>query len=715
MLNGLKAIEKKNIPNDILSGVIIGLVSIPISMGYAQIAGLPAIYGLYGSVLPTLLFAFFTSSRQFIFGVDAAPAALIGGALASLEIVSGSEQAVRVVPLLTFYVSIWLFLFYLFKADRLTEFVSMPVMGGFVSGICTTIILMQIPKLFGGSPGTGELHELLLHIIKEAQSGFNLPSFMLGIFSIAIILAFKKFCPKFPMPIVIMLGFAVLQYFTGFAAKYNIQTLPEVTNSIHNFHALDFRALELTEGLGASLSIAIVIMAESLLAENNFAMRNGYKIRERGEILSFFVSNISSGIIGCCPVNGSVSRTAMNEQYGGKSQIVSIVSALTMGIIVLFFTGFISYLPIPILTAIIICALLGAIEFDLAKKLAKINKQELAIFIFAFLGVLVFGTIYGVIIGVILSFVNVVIREGNPPRAFLGVVQGRGGFFDLESNENARAIEGAVIYRFRANLFFANVKEFRKDIEASVQPGTKCIIVEASGISSIDTTGAETLESIYKSLKEQGIRFYLTEHTREVNHLLRKLGLGYIIDEGCARRTISGALRAEGYHKPYPLELRENDAKNYMPNFKEQLLHEFEWAYGEEAEERVEQYTNEILENAKKRNVTESELLKLTNLWKGLGSFDEDMLLESLEMHLDELVQSTGIDEERLARSIEMRREAIYQYVKDEDEEVFKLLRNRRHEHMHKLRDHAPKLYKRMHDYHEEIVKSREDKQNEEE
>ena len=146
----LQHYEKKNLPKDICAGIIIMAVSIPISMGYAQIAGLPAVYGLYGSVFPILLFALFSTSPQFIFGVDAAPAALIGGALIDLHIESGSEAALKVVPVLTLFVAVWLLAFYLMKAGKLVNYISAPVMGGFITGICTTIILMQVPKLFGG-------------------------------------------------------------------------------------------------------------------------------------------------------------------------------------------------------------------------------------------------------------------------------------------------------------------------------------------------------------------------------------------------------------------------------------------------------------------------------------------------------------------------------------------------------------------------------------
>lgn len=714
MFKGLKAISLKNIPNDIISGIIIALVSIPISMGYAQIAGLPAVYGLYGSVVPIILFAIFSSSPQYIFGVDAAPCAVIGGAIASLEIVLGSEQAIKVVPVLTFFTAVWLLLFRIVNAGRLTEYVSTPVMGGFISGICATIIFMQIPKLFGGTAATGEIVELAVGIFEQAKSSFNVASLLIGVGAIAIILVSKKFIPKFPMPVLVMLLSAGLQYFTGFADKLGIATLPAVEKGLGKLIVPDFSSISVVEGLGLSLTVAVIIMAETVLAENSFATKNNYKIDDNNEVLTFSIANFASAFVGCCPTNGSLSRTSMNEQYGGKSQLVSLVAGGTMALILLFGTGFIQFLPVPVLTAIVVCALLGAIEFDLAKKLYKVNKKEFVIFIAAFLGVLVFGTIYGVIIGVILSFVSVIIRESDPPRSFLGVIQGRGGFYSIENNPNARKIKGVVIYRFSANLFFANVKEFREDIESAIDDETKCVIVDSGGITSIDTTGAEMLESLIKQLREKNINFYLCEHIRDVNNQLRKLGLGHIIEEGYARRTISAALRAEGFEKPYPVILSDDEIDGNVPNFKEQLLHEFEWAFGDEAQERIDSFTQEILDNADKLNLDEDDWTELSaTLWNGLGSFDEDLLLEALELRVAELSETTGIEEETLAHKIEQRRERIYQYVKSVDAEAFGMLRAHRHDLMHKLKEHSPELHAALHSYHEEIVKARENEKNE--
>ena len=208
----LKNYKKEYLPKDILSGIIMAAVSIPISMGYAQIAGVPAVYGLYGSVLPILLFAMLSTSKQFIFGVDAAPAAIVGAALSTLGVTAESAQALQYVPLIALFTGLWVLLFYLLHADKIVDFISTPVMGGFITGICTTIILMQAPKLMGSAAGTGELFELSEHIW-EALHHINAAALVMGIVALAILVVSKRLVPKFPMAVVLMVTGALFTYF----------------------------------------------------------------------------------------------------------------------------------------------------------------------------------------------------------------------------------------------------------------------------------------------------------------------------------------------------------------------------------------------------------------------------------------------------------------------------------------------------------------------
>lgn len=559
---------------DIPAGIIIALVSIPISMGYAQVAGLPAVYGLYGSLLPILCFGLFSSSPQIIFGVDAAPAALVCGMLATLGITAGSVQAQRIIPVITLATSMWLFLFYLIRADRFVNYISTPVMGGFVSGISSTIILMQAPKLFGGVPGTGEMIELLAHLIQEIVEHFHLLSFLIGLSTIIVIQIIRKVCPKLPISVILM-GIGAYVSWKFPVKEYGVQLLPAVRAGLPQLSLPELHILSdyLQTILISSFTIALVIVAETLLATNNYAMKGDYEIRNNREILAYAVGNLFSALTGCLPVNGSISRTGIGAQFGAKTQVTSFVASITMAGVLLYGTGFIGYLPVPVLTGIVVSALISIMEWKLAGELWKVDRTEFIIFMAAYLGVLFLGTVYGVLIGVILSFVTVIIRAITPPRAYLGCVEGHDGFFNMQRIHNARAIEKVVIYRFTGELFFANMKTFQEDIEkAASAPGIRIVIVDASAIGSIDVTAAQRLMMLHRHLVKNGIRFYMAEHDGHINDQLMVFGAGELLREGAVKSHIAQALEDAGIKKPYPLvkmpqDTVENESQDAVQSY----------------------------------------------------------------------------------------------------------------------------------------------------
>lgn len=685
----LRNYKKENLGKDILAGLIIMAVSIPISMGYAQIAGLPAVYGLYGSVLPILFFAVFSTSPQFIFGVDAAPAALVGSALLSMGIESGSEEAMRAVPVLTLFVALWLFAFSYMKAGKLVNYISAPVMGGFITGICTTIILMQVPKLFGGSAGVGEFFELAAHI-GESLEKLNLPSLLLGLFALFILLLSKKLIPKFPMAVLLMAAGACMTKFLPLK-KWGVVTLSAVEPGLMPFALPDLSVIPVREAVTISLSVAIVIMAETLLAENSFAQKNGYRINDNQEIFAFAMGNLIAALTGCCPINGSVSRTAMGEQYQARTQLTGIVAGISMLVLLLGGTGFIGYLPVPILTAIVISALLGATEFDLAIRLWKISRTECMIFVGAFIGVLFLGTINGVLIGILLSFAEVIIRTAKPARCFLGIQPGHRHFRDLKESSQIHAVSGILIYRFSSNLFFANIQVLRQDIEDHVTPETKAVILDASGIGSIDITAADGLDILCKSLQKQNIRFYITEHIAGLNEQLRKLGLGYLIEEGHVRRTIHIALKDMGIGRPYPLEGGvDNTERSASRKRADNRVQEFVWAFGQDAESVIEKQIEKQIEQLKETGDVET---LLHGRWAHMEELDEDEWLEHLEEHLKEIVNISGKDEQTLAEKIEAHRKEVHDRIAQEHPELAQKFRERRHILDAHLKERRPEVY----------------------
>lgn len=699
----MKNISFKTAKNDIIAGIIVALVSIPISMGYAQIAGLPAAYGLYGSLLPVLVYAFTTSSPQFVFGVDATPAVLVGGTLAALGVTTGSDEAMRLVPAITLVVAAWLLVFSLIKAGRIVNYISTPVMGGFISGIGITIILMQVPKLFGGAAGTGELIELILHITDQLKY-FNVLSAVLGFGTVVIILVCKKYMPKFPMSVVLMVLGAMATAFLHID-RFGVKLLPHVDAGFPKLSIPDVTLLRnnTSEIVVLGLTCALVIMAQTLLATNNYANRYGYKVDNNREVLAYSLANVASAVSGSCPLNGSVSRTGIADQFGCKSQLMSVTAAVTMLVVVLFATPLLEYLPVPILTGIVVAALIGIVEYKLADKLRKVNRAEFFIFLAAMFGVLLFGTIYGVIIGVILSFIAVIIRAVVPPRSLLGCIPGHEGFYNLNRNRNALEIQHVVMYRFSGNLFFANVSTFLQDIENAIKDDTRVVIVDASGIGSIDITAADRLVSFNKILKDKGLRFYITEHVGNVNDQLRKLGAGCLVEEGVTRRTISLALRDAGVDRPYPLAgtLEQTEAHNDFIEDNERLA-EIEWAFGEDASEWLDKFAVQMTDDIthmdeNNEHIPDNVLAEAEskNTWGRIGLFDEDELLERVEMHLSELTQNNS-NAEALEERIEERRLRLEAKIAKLNPDALAHLRQHRREVMLHFKENNPEAYKHM-------------------
>lgn len=709
----LKNYKKEYLKKDIFSGIIMAAVSIPISMGYAQIAGLPAVYGLYGSVFPILFFALFSTSKQFIFGVDAAPAAIVGAALVSLGIESGSKEAMQYVPVIALLTGLWLLLFYFLKAGRIVDFISTPVMGGFISGIALTIILMQIPKILGGKAGSGELPELAHHIFETCKE-INWLSVVLGVGALVILRLAGKLIPKFPMAIVIM-AVGVVATLLFRVDEQGVVLLDAVESGLPKFHMFQFAGIDWTQAAGRSLMIAAVIMSETLLSENNFALKNGYKIDENKEILACAAGNLASACVGCCPVNGSISRTSMNEQYEGKTQAVSITAGAVMAVVLVCATGFIGSLPVPVLTAIVISALMNVVELHLAVRLFKVSRNEFYIFVAACVSVLFLGTIYGVIVGLLLSFVAVVLRATNPPRSFLGMIPGKETYYDLKRNRNAYPIQHTIIYRFSENLFFANIKIFQSDIENSIKKDTKVVIVDATAINSIDITAADRLEMMAKNLEKQGIRFYITEHSENVNQQMRSLGIGHLIEEGKVRRTILAALHDAGIPSPCPLEIPEKVHAVHeamMPAEEENTLEEFAWAFGDDAVEEIEKRVHQVMEQLHKlpdlERLAELGIEEKLKNWHSLGAIDEDEILRRMELHLDELPENLRGDRKVILQLIEKRRRKIEQQLLVYHPEIVEYLKKSRERLEKRLEKQNPEAARKLHKWEEEIREKKE-------
>ena len=618
------------LPRDIFSGVIIAAVSIPIAMGYAQIAGLPAVYGLYGSVFPILLFALFSTSRQFVFGVDATPAAIVGGAIAAHGFTAESEQAMLYIPMVALFAGLWLLVFYFLRADKIVDFISTPVMGGFISGIAVTIILMQIPKLMGSPAGRGEILELSKHIWNSLPY-INWLSLGMGAGALLLLILAKRFVPKFPMAILIM-ALGVLSTVVFHVDAKGVILLSSVETGLPHLFLPQIHRVDLTHAAG-----------------------------------------------------------------GGQTQGVSVVAAVVMAVILMTATGFIGYLPVPVLTAIVISALLNVVETHLAIRLFRVSKSEFYIFLAAGIGVLCMGTIYGVLIGIILSFVAMILKATNPPRALMGMVPGKTSYYDLDKTRFAYPIKHVVLYRFSEDMFFANIKILQNDIEQAVQEDTRAVIIDSEAVNSIDFTAADAIEMLADSLEKRGIRFYMTGHTDKINAQMRSLGIGHLIDDGRVRRTILSALKDAGIAIPCELDIPEKDVERLKrlgtsayPHGEEYTLEEFVWAFGEDAGEEIAERARYVIRQIHTaqdiQTLEEQGVDKLVSSWGFLGELDEDLLLRSIEEQIHEIPEKLQEEKEKILDAISRRRQNLNGKLLREHPEMTEYLEETRSHRMRKKR-----------------------------
>ena len=582
--------DGRQLARDILTGVVIALLSIPLSMGYAQVAGLPPQYGLYGSLVPVLIYSLLTSSPRIVFGVDAAPAALVATLLPELGAVPGSPDAPAMMATVTCLTGLWLTLFCLLRGGRFSKFVSEAVLGGCVSGIGTVVILAQAPRLFGGTVTRGRAPVLIAHLVNELGD-FHALSFVMGLATIIIILLARR-QTKVSMSVVLMCAGIALNAVFHFE-RYGVELVGAVPAGLPPIIAPNWTPLfHHTEALLIdTLAVALVIAAETLVSTKEFARRHGERVDGTRELLAFAAGNLAAGLFGSSPAIGSLSRTNRANKLGVSSQWMSVSMSAAMGLFLLFGTPLLSLLPVPILTGIVIGSLGTILEFDLAAHLWKADRPNFIIFAAAFAAEML-GVAEGVLVGVALSFASFTMEATAQPSYFLGGMEGHEGFFDLKKTPHARPIQHTVLYQFNGPLFFATIDGFERDLTDALRDDTELVVV--TGVSSVDVFAAERLLHFYRMLQGKGIAFYLAGHAAAVNAQLIEYGARALIHEGAVRQRLTQALNAGGLTPPYPLEWSGDKKTKRRGNA---AVEAFLWAYGKEAEERLNRMTRQLAES----------------------------------------------------------------------------------------------------------------------
>ena len=333
-----------------------------------------------------------------------------------------------------------------------------------------------------------------------------------------------------------------------------------------------------------TLAVALVITAETLVSTREMGRKYDEHIDNQREILTYAIGNVAAAFCGSSPVCGSISRTRRANALGVKSQWMCVSAFATLVLFLLAGTPLLQYLPVPVLTGIVIASLITMLEFSLAGHLWKYDRSKFIVFVAAF-GAELLGLSEGVVVGVILTFASFTVRSTDQPSYFLGCLPGQHGFYDLSKTPHARPIEDTVIYEFNGTLFFASIEDFKHELLSAITEDTCLVIV--TGVAAIDLFAAEELLEFYHRLKERGISFYLAGQASSVNEELIRYGAEELIREGVVRQRLTQALSDGGLEYPYPLGPGMRSADSGTPG--SVALEDFNWAYGKYAVARMDE------------------------------------------------------------------------------------------------------------------------------
>jgi high affinity sulfate transporter 1 len=532
---------------DLTAGLVLTALLVPQGMAYAELAGLPAITGLYTSILCLIGYALFGPSRVLVLGPDSSLGPMIAATIIGVIGVSGSpERAVALASMLAILVGATMILAGVARLGFIADLLSKPTRIGYMTGLAVTIVIGQLPKLFGFSVSGDNLIDEATGFVKGVSRGDTVPqALIVGLFSLVLILVLQRWIPKFPGVLVAVVLSIVAVVVFGLADK-GVSVIGTLPKGFPPFTIPDVSLSEFGALIGGALGIALVALTDTISTASVFAARRREEIHANQEMIGIGAANVAAGLFQGFPVSTSGSRTAVAEQAGAKTQVSGLVGAAVITLMLLFVPGLLRNLPQPTLAAVVIAAAISLADIAGMVRLWQVRKTEFALCIAAFLGVALLGVLPGIGIAVGLSILNVFRRAWWPYSARLGRVDGVPGFHDIRSYPQARQLDGLVIFRFDAPLFFANARAFREQVRelAREDPKPRWIIVAAEPITDVDTTAADVLASLDEALNAEGTSMVFAEMKDPVRRKIERYELTRTIDPTHFYPTIDAAVEA---------------------------------------------------------------------------------------------------------------------------------------------------------------------------
>jgi high affinity sulfate transporter 1 len=544
---GLSSFRRDWLAKDIVAGVVLTTLLVPQGMAYAELAGLPPITGLYTSIMCLLGYAAFGPSRILVLGPDSSLGPMIAATILPLIAAKGDpERAVALASVLAIMVAVIMIVAAVAKLGFIADLISKPTMIGYVNGLALTILIGQLPKLFGFKISAEGLLREFAAVVKGLANGEAVAAAAaVGIAGIVLILVLQRWLPKIPA-VLIMVVLAIAATSVFGLAGHGVSLVGTLPRGFPPFTIPSVHLSDLGPLFAGALGIALVSLADTISTASAFAARTGQEVHGNQEMIGIGVANLAAGFFQGFPVSTSGSRTAVAERSGAKTQFTGITGAILIILMIVLVPGLFRNLPQPALAAVVITASLSLADIPATVRLWRQRKAEFLLSIAAFLGVALLGVLPGIAIAVALSILNVFRRAWRPYDTVLGRVSGLAGYHDVHQHPDAQHLPGLVIYRFDAPLIFANAKSFRDEVRrlAARDPKPVWILVAAEPMTDVDTTASDVLEELDEALNAKGISLVFAELKDPVREKIQRYGLTRTIDPRHFFPTIDSAIAA---------------------------------------------------------------------------------------------------------------------------------------------------------------------------
>ena len=513
--------------HDIAAGVVLATLLVPVGIAYAEASGVPGIFGLYATIVPLLAYALFGPSRILVLGPDSSLAAVILGVVAPL---SGGDpaRAVALAGMMAIVSGMACILAGTARLGFVTELLSKPIRYGYMNGIALTVLVSQLPKLFGFSiEDSGPLRRLWATASEVLAGRANWTAFAVGAGTLAVILLLKN-NKRLPGVLIAVLGATAIVGALDLATRADVSVLGPLPQGLPAFAIPLITYADIGPVLIGGCAVALVSFADTSVLSRTYAARTGTNVDPNQEMVGLGAANLAAGFFQGFPISSSSSRTPVAEAAGARTQLTGVVGALVVALLLLLAPNLLQHLPAAALAAVVIASAVGLIEITDLRRIFRIQRWEFWLSIVCFVGVAVLGVIPGIGLAIAISIIEFLWDGWRPHSAVLGRADGVKGYHDITRYPDARQIPGLTLFRWDAPLFFANAELFKERVldAATKSPApVRWLVVAAEPVTSVDVTAADIVAELHQTLRVAGIELCFAELKDPVKDKLKRFGL----------------------------------------------------------------------------------------------------------------------------------------------------------------------------------------------